>query len=187
MARPKSLFSPELAMRAQSDLDALDQHGVIQKLRAIIAATSLPTSAVAAVLGVAVETIWRWAKAYEKDGLEGLYPKSRRARPSKLSAEQKVEVLSWVDECKNQNGTDVHWTLERLRQAISDCFGIVLGINTLWVWLRKEGRKLKVPRPYHCNGDAQAQEAFKKGSSTPTVEIPDRAVRRWERRSGRSW
>lgn len=162
MARPKSLFSSELASRAQADLDALDQHGVIQKLRAIVAASKLPAATVSAVLGVAAETIWRWAKAYEKDGLEGLYPKSRRPKPSKLNPNQKAEVLAWVDECKTPDGKAVHWTLERLRQAIADHFGTTLGINTIWVWLRKEDRKLKVPRPRHFKGNAEAQEAFKK-------------------------
>ncbi|MHC1712957.1 MAG: helix-turn-helix domain-containing protein [Solidesulfovibrio sp.] len=162
MARPKSIFSPELALRAQADLETLDQHGVIQKLRAIIAGSRLPTAAVAEVLGVATETIWRWAKAYEKDGLEGLYPKTRRAKPSKLDADQRKTVLAWVDECRMPDGMAVHWTLKRLRQVITDSFGITLGINTIWVWLRKENRKLKVPRPRHVKGDEQAQEAFKK-------------------------
>lgn len=164
MARPKSLFSPELALRAEADLAALDQHGVIQKLRAIVAASKLPTAVVADVLGVAVETIWRWAKAYEQEGLEGLYPKIRRAKPSKLNSGQKTEVLRWVDDCITPDNKAIHWTLERLRQAICDRFGVTLGINTIWVWLRKEGRKLKVPRPRHYKGDAEAQEAFKKTS-----------------------
>jgi len=162
MARPKSLFSSELAARAQADLDALDQHGVIQKLRAIVAASKLPAATVAEVLGVAVETIWRWAKSYEKSGLEGLYPKARRPKPSKLDPNQKAHVLAWIDECKAPDGKAIHWTLERLRQAIVDHFGVTLGINTIWVWLRKEGRKLKVPRPRHVKGDLDAQEAFKK-------------------------
>ena len=164
MARPKSLFSPELASRAQADLDVLDQRGIVQKLRAIVAASRLPTETVADVLGVAAETIWRWAKAYENDGVEGLYPKSRQAKPSKLDPEQKAEVLAWIDECRTPDGKTVHWTLERLRQAIADHFGVTLGINTIWVWLRKENRKLKVPRPHHFKGDKEAQEAFKKTS-----------------------
>ena len=162
MARPKSLFSPELAARAQADLEALDQHGVILKLRAIVAASKLPTAAVAEVLGVAAETLWRWATAYEHSGLEGLYPKMRRTKPSKLTCEQKEEILVWVDECRKPDGEAVHWTLERLRQVIIDRFGITLGINTIWVWLRKENRKLKIPRPRHFKGDEEAQEAFKK-------------------------
>ncbi len=162
MARPKSLFSSTLAARAQADLDALDHHGVIQKLRAIVSASKHPTTTVAEVLGVAAETIWRWAKSYEKQGIEGLYPKTRRARPSKLDPAQQNEVLTWVDECRAPDGKAVHWTLERLRQSIADRFGVTLGINTIWVWLRKENRKLKVPRPRHYKGDEEAQAAFKK-------------------------
>lgn len=166
MARPKSVFSPGLAERAQADLDALDQHGIIQKLRAIVTASKIPIANVAEVLGVATETIWRWAKAYEREGLDGLAPKIRRAKASKLMPSQQAQVLTWIDECKTHDGRAVHWTLERLRQAISDHFGIVLGINTIWVWLRKENRRLKVPRPRHIKGDEQAQEAFKKTPKT---------------------
>ena len=162
MGRSKSTFTLALARRAQADLDALDHHGVIQKLRAIIASTDNPTSLVASIMGVSSETIWRWAKAYEKEGVGGLYPKPKKAKPSKLSDDQKVEVLSWVDKRCDPMGRDVHWTLERLQQAIIDSFGKRLGINTIWTWLRKEGRKLKVPRPKHYKADPNAQEAFKK-------------------------
>lgn len=164
MARPKFIFSEEIAVKAQSDLEILDQYGVIQKLRAIVAASRFPISTVASVLGVASETIWRWAKAYEKDGLEGLYPKARRPKPSKLNEKQKEEILTWIDECRTSNGKSVHWTLERLRQAIMDSFDVTLGINTIWVWLRKQNRKLKVPRPQHYKSDKEAQETFKKNS-----------------------
>ena len=60
-------------MRAKADLDALDHHGVIQKLMAIISASKVSTAIVAEVLGVAAETVWRWAKSYGNDGVEGLY------------------------------------------------------------------------------------------------------------------
>lgn len=162
MARPKSVFSDELAARAQADLKILDQQKVVVKLRAIIAAVKYPVGTVSEILDVTAETIWRWAKSYQKHGLMGLYPKDRTPKPSKLTPEQKAQVLCWVDECKTVKGECVHWTLERLRQSIIDEFGITLGINTIWVWLRRENRKLKVARPRHYEADVQAQEAFKK-------------------------
>jgi transposase len=162
MARPKAVFLDDLATRAQADLDSLDHSKIAFKLHAIISATKYPVGTVAVILGVAAETIWRWATAYKKYGLDGLYPKTRNPKPSKLNSAQKAETLAWLDAGKTAKGEDIHWTLERLRQAIAEAFGITLGINTIWVWLRRENRKLKVPRPQHYKADKQAQEAFKK-------------------------
>ncbi len=162
MSRPKFIFSAELASKAQADLEALDRHGVVQKLRAIVSASKHPVAMVAEILGVAPETIWRWAKAYTTEGVQGLYSKPRRAKSSKLSPAQKEQVLGWIDESKTPDGKEIHWTLERLRQAVIDRFGVTLGLNTLWVWLRKENRKPKAPRPRHYKGDSASQEAFKK-------------------------
>ncbi|MDR1685800.1 MAG: winged helix-turn-helix domain-containing protein [Desulfovibrio sp.] len=164
MARPKSVFSDDLAERARADLKILDHQKVILKLRAIIAAVKYPVGTVSEILDVTAETIWRWAKVYQEHGLAGLYPKARTPKSSKLTPEQKAQVLCWLDECRTVKGENVRWTLERLRQAIIEEFGITLGINTIWVWLRRENRKLKVPRPRHYEADVQAQEAFKKNS-----------------------
>jgi len=166
MARPKSVFSEDLSARARADLDALDQSRIALKLQAIIAASKYPVGSVAEILGLAAETIWRWAVAYRNDGVEGLYPKPRSPKPSKLTSAQKADVLSWLDAGKTPRGEDTHWTLERLRHAIFEEFGVTLGINTIWVWLRRENRKLKVPRPQHYEADKQAQEAFKKTSGS---------------------
>jgi transposase len=162
MSKPKTAFSEDLAARARAGLDAIDHRGIALKLHAIIAAAKHPVGTVAEVLGVATETVWRWATAYRKNGLEALYPKPRAPKPSKLTPEQKAETLSWLDTGKTSSGENVHWTLERLRYAIGEKFGVTLGINTIWVWLRKEGRKLKVPRPRHYEADGQAQADFKK-------------------------
>jgi transposase len=111
---------------------------------------------------VATGSIWRWAKIYQKEGLEGLYPKARAPKPSKLTEAQKDAALAWVDGQKTAKGESIHWTLERLRHALIEEFGVSLGINTIWVWLRRNNRKPRVPRPRHYEADQQAQEAFKK-------------------------
>jgi transposase len=162
MARPKTVFSESLASRAKADMVSLGNHKILQKLQAIVAATSFPIETVAQVMGVAAESIWRWAKAYQKNGLEGLYPRPKKPRSSKLALAQKDTVLAWIDERKNSAGERVHWTLERLQYAIMQEFGVILSVPSIWVWLRKENRMLKVPRPRHAKADIQAQEAFKK-------------------------
>ena len=162
MARPKSVFSDALAASAKADMDLLDNHKILQKLQAIVATVSWPIETVAQVMGVAAETIWRWAKAYRKEGLEGLYPKPKKPKTSKLTPAQKAAVLAWIDGRTNSAQKWMHWTLERLQYAIMQEFGVTLGITSIWVWLRRENRVLKVPRPRHAKADVQAQEAFKK-------------------------
>jgi len=164
MARPKAGFLKNLAERAQSDLEIIDNQKIALKLQAIIAMTKHPVETVAEIMGVTAQSIWRWAAVYKENGVEGLYPKPKRPKPSKLTLAQKTETLSWIDTCKTAKGEHTHWTLERLRHAITEEFGITLGINTIWVWLRKEGRKQKVPRPRHYEADREAQEDFKKTS-----------------------
>ena len=164
MARPKSVFSDALAASAKADMDLLDNHKILKKLQSIVAAASWPIETVAQIMGVAAESIWRWAKAYQKEGLEGLYPKPKKTKPSKLTTAQKDAVLVWIDERTDSAGDRVHWTLERLQYAIMQKFGVTLGITSIWTWLRKEKRVLKVPRPRHPKADVQAQEAFKKTS-----------------------
>jgi len=176
MARPKSVFLEDLAERARADLETLDQHKITLKLRAIIAAAKYPVGVVAEILDVAAETVWRWAKAYQKEGLEGLYPKARAPKPSKLTQAQKAEVLGWLDECKTAKGERIHWTLERLRHALMEEFRVSLCLNTIWVWLRRENRKLKVPRPRHRKADPQAQEAFKKKLQDVASSRPDASM-----------
>jgi len=165
MARPKTVFSESLAASAKADMALLGHHKIHQKLQAIVAATSFPIETVAQVMGVAAESIWRWAKAYQKNGLEGLYPLPKKPRSSKLAPAQKGTVLAWIDERKNSAGERVHWTLERLQYAIIQEFGVTLSVPSIWVWLRKENRVLKVPRPRHAKADIQAQEDFKKNSA----------------------
>ena len=69
MACPKAVFSESLAASAKADMASLKHHTIIQKLQAIVAATSFPIGVVAQIMGVAAESIWRWAKAYQKNGL----------------------------------------------------------------------------------------------------------------------
>jgi transposase len=176
MARPKSFITEELAERALADLKALDRDRVAQKLRAIASAAAIPVAHVAMVLGVAVETVWRWAKAYADGGVEGLSLRPGRGRPPKLSPEQRGTVLGWIDGARAPGGGCAHWTLEKLRQAVADEFGADLSLNALWAWMRREGRGLVVPRPRHRKADAAAQEAFKKnGRGSERRPRPPRA------------
>jgi len=106
------VFSEDLAMRVQADLDHLDRNKLTFKLQAILAATKYPVSSVADILGIAAETIWRWAVAYNENGIEGLYPKPKRPKPSKLTLAQKLKYLSgWIQEKQHKARMSIgHWS-----------------------------------------------------------------------------
>jgi transposase len=162
MARPKEVFTEELAERAEADLGEIEGGEVAVKLKAIAAAARRPTSTVGEVMRVAPETIWRWAKAYSEGGVDGLQRKAKKPRPSKLSPGQKAAVMSWLRDGKTPKGKAVHWTLGALRASIIEAFGVSMDPSAIWKWLRKEGWKPKVPRPKHHKADAAAQAEFKK-------------------------
>ena len=146
MARPKAHFMREIAELADADLKRVDAEGLATKLKAISAAATEPLATVARVMNVTAQTVLRWVGECREGGPDALRP-----RPSKLCAAQKAAA-----------GEEVHWTLGRLRAAIEEEFGVALGVNTIWVCLRKEGWRQLVPRPRHHQSDAAAQEGFKK-------------------------
>jgi transposase len=162
MARPKSAFLKELAERADADLKRVDAGGLATKLKAISAVATDPVATVARVMKVSAQTVLRWVGEYREGGLDGLRPKPKRPRRSKLDAGQKETVLSWLDEGRTAGGEEVHWTLGRLSAAVAEEFGVALAPSTIWFWLRREGWRQRVPRPRHHQSDAAAQEGFKK-------------------------
>jgi transposase len=105
-------------------------------------------------MDVTAQTVLRWVAVYREGGADGLRPRPKRPRPSKLDAGQKAAVLSWLETEKTAKGEPVHWTLGRLRAAIAGEFKVDLCANAIWVWLRKEGWRPKVPRPRRHAADA---------------------------------
>ncbi len=162
MARPKPADMRELAERAQRDLDAIDGKRLAVKLKSIRAAASSPVALVADVMEVTVQSILRWIAEYRGGGLDALRPAPKAPRRSKLGDAQKEAVLSWLRSCRTARGEETRWTLDGLRAAIAEEFGVTLARNTIWVWIRKEGQRQMVPRPRHHQADTAAQEDFKK-------------------------
>jgi len=162
MARPKAQFMKKLAERARADLDAVELRGLEVKLKAIAAAATHPLATVADIMGVTAQTVLRWVDLYRGGGVDGLQRRAKAPKPSKLSPKQKAAAISWLRGGKTPDGRPTHWTIDRLRAAIEEEFGVALGRNTIWVWLRKGGWKPKVPRPRHHKADPAAQAEFKK-------------------------
>ena len=162
MARPKEIIDEALAAKAKQELAKVYNHKVSLRLQAIISCMDHPISTVADVMGVSRHAVWRWAKRFKEQGVEGLFDRPKGHNPPKLNEEERKQIARWVREGRNEEGEKVHWTLARLRDEVQRLFGKKVGKTPLWLLVRKMGFRQKVPRPTHVKADPKAQKDFKK-------------------------
>jgi transposase len=111
--------------------------------------------AIAERLGRPRSVIQRWFDLFRQGGLERLLHKGRgKGTPSRLTAEaaaalrQKLKAGGWRRAVEAQR-----W--------LAETHGIVVGLATIYKYLKRLGARLKVPRPCHEKHDPLAAEAFK--------------------------
>ena len=134
MTKPKTLFTPELAIRAQADMKNLGWRKVALKLTAIAAAEKYPVAMVAEVFDVDKTTIWRWGRDYDKWGLDGIWEIPKSPTP-----EQEAVMRSWLETYYENT-----WSLLSFAEWERDLdlhFGIDTDTFNIIAWLRRNGCK----------------------------------------------
>jgi transposase len=162
MPRPKKLVDSATAEKAESFLGSIRDAKLVIQLKAILAVRDLPVEEVARVLRVSKRSIFRWIHRLKEGGADALRDRPKGHRRSKLDEQQKATVEGWVVSGQTPQGQPVLWTVEKLRTAIAEEFGIRVGKTPLWLLLKKRGLAPRRPRPKHAKADAAAQAAFKK-------------------------
>ena len=107
------------------------------------------------ILGVSYRTINRWAKACEKNGLDGLIPNFSGGKPSKLSEENKVQFKQILIECENLTMTDA-------QRILKDDFGIKFSLPHVCNIVRQLGFNYGKPRPKFREAPENGEEILKK-------------------------
>ena len=167
MAREKEVtYVDETTLRqAKQDLEVVPQGKISVRLLAIISArrgkTILETSD---FLMVTRQSVYFWIKKYKKEGLSGLYDRPKGHPQKRLKAQHEKQIKKWLDQSKGPHGGPFHWTIDKLKVAIEDQFGVVLSRSWVGVLVHQWGFRSKVPRPKHAGSDQAAQQAFKKTS-----------------------
>jgi transposase len=123
-------------------------------------ARGFTAKAIASLTGYSAYWIGQIARRYNVRGPEGVKDQRRLARPHRqlLTAAQHKEVRAALSGPAPQhdrwNGRTVAgWMAERLARPICRQLG--------WVYLRRLGARLLMPRPRHVQADSQAQADFK--------------------------
>ena len=107
------------------------------------------------ILRVSYRSINRWAKACEKEGLNGLIPNFRGGKPSKLSDENKVQFKQILIEGENLTMTDA-------QRILKDEFGIEFSLPHVGTIVRQLGFNYGKPRPKFRKAPENGEEILKK-------------------------
>jgi transposase len=120
----------------------------------------LSESAVAAVLGVARETVSRWWSAYQAQGLYAL-PGERTGRPlgsgRLLTDEQAARIQHLIDgnSPKDLGIAAPLWSRPAVRELINKEYGIDMPVRTVGLYLRRWGYTAKKPSRHANDQDPE--------------------------------
>jgi len=124
-------------------------------------ARGFTATAIASLIGYSAYWIGQIARRYNARGPEGVKDQRRLARPHRhlLTATRHEELRAALSGAAPQhdrwNGRTVAaWMAQRLARPICRQLG--------WVYLRRLGARLRMPRPRHVQADPQAQVDFRR-------------------------
>lgn len=131
---------------------------------------------VAVVLAVTEATVYNWLKAWHTEGVEGLANQPRRGRPRKADEGYCQALEAALEQDPQALGYRFAiWTVERLRDHLTDKTGVELSVKRLGEVIAERGYVYRRPKHDLKNlqdpaAKAHAQEILvelKKGRSTP--------------------
>ena len=90
------------------------------------------------------QSVMRWSRLLEQDGLRGLRRATRIGRPPRLS-DQQLEQLARRLKLGTVAMASRVWTLPRIRKLIEREFGVRLSISSVWRTLQRMGWSVHRP------------------------------------------
>ena len=151
---------------AEKDLEAVPYSKVSMRLLAIIGAgRGKQLKEIASLMLVSRQCVADWIRKYKNDGIDGLYNNPKGHRIKRLTPQQEKQIQGWLDRGESPQGAPYHWTMDKIKAAIEERFGVILSRSRVGYLVQEWGFSPKVPRPRHAGSDKAAQEAFKKNSA----------------------
>ena len=114
---------------------------------------------VADLSGFSLRHVLRFIQAFNLAGLDGLIPGRSSGRRRILPKEQVSKTILPLIEDPSLAGQS-HWTAVKLHGWIKDNLQTQLGYSTTVRYLHAHDYRLKVPRPWPLEHDADKREAF---------------------------
>ena len=131
-------------------------HRYYQRLIAIrIISEGRSIAEAARIMGKSYQTVHRWAKTCETEGLEGLKPSFGGGRPSKLTYDQFIELDKIIEETPNMSMKDVHL-------LVNDKFNVEYSLKQIGKIVKKLGYTYTKAYPKFSKTPEDAEEQLKK-------------------------
>jgi transposase len=116
------------------------------KIRArivLLAAHRWPNIAIAAEVGVTVDTVRTWRRRFASQGLAGLADRARSGRPARFTPVQVAQVKSLACQLPANAGAPLsRWSCPELaREVVAQGVAEAMSASTVWRWLAREAIK----------------------------------------------
>jgi transposase len=158
MPRKTPLANNILIDKALSELENISSFSKIAiKLKAISSLKHNDIKTISQVFFISKNTLKSWARRFDEEGIEGLYPKQKRSRNPKLPHEHQIILNNWVK-------SNPSITLKEICLNIKKEFNVNVSQFTAWVYLKKLGLSYITARKKHYKSDKIQQDDFKKNS-----------------------
>lgn len=103
-------------------------------------------SQIAQHFGVTVSAVCQWAKAYRRDGPDGLKAGCHPGRPPQLTARQCGKLARLMLQGPQKHGyANALWTLPRIAEVIRQQFGVTYDPSGVWHVLHRMGWSCQKP------------------------------------------
>lgn len=171
----KAILIPPLSEAQQTELETLYRKTKDPRLRTraqmILLSTERGLKAVeiAGIVRESEDTVVRWLKRYQAEGVEGLKDAPRPGRQVKVTAAYRAALGTAVR--RRPRSLDLPfsiWTLQRLVDYLAEQTGIRIALETLRQMLKGEGIVLSRPQHKISSPDPE-YEVKKKRSKTPAI------------------
>jgi transposase len=138
----------------------------IRALMVLLAAEQgLVAAQIAPLVRLDEETVRRWLRRYQAEGLEGLADWPRCGAPPKVTAEYRKQLLSVVRRRPRSLGLPFSlWTADRLADHLAEETGIRLSPRSIYRLLQAGG--IRLSRPQHTITSPDPEYLLKKKRSS---------------------
>jgi len=132
---------------------------------------------IADAFGVYPDTVSRWFVKKRRFGLNSLKSTKARGKDSKISPENKKEIIKWLKKSAIEFGFETPlWTCKRVQQLIRKKLKIIVHKSNIWEWLRKWNLTNQKPKRRAVE---QNKKAIKKWLQEEWPKIKEHR-RRWQ-------